>query len=478
MASKQSVDVVAMQTHQLKRELKLGDLILLQILLVLGLPWIGWAAKEGSSHVFLWCAAILFFYLPLGAVVIFLSRTIPVEGGLYQWIKVGLSPFAGYMAAWNYSVFWILLAAGIGTQLAGSIAYVIGPAANWMTSSKFAMALLGIAFCASAFWINVIGLHLLKRFSGLTSLMLLVMSVAVFWLLFRWFVAGSIPVSKPFSLALPVASWVSVGVFGKLTIAALGGLECSSIAAGECWAPERNLALSVTVAAPIIALIYVLGTGSFLAYIPASQADLSAPLPQLLRAGFGTNGFGASLATIGIIVITVATVVQTFATVAVASRLPMVAGWDGLLPKWWAELHPRHGTPVKALGAITASVAVIGVASLIGLGQQEAIHTTTASAMSLVCLVYILLFSSVLFGIRRFSVKPSTTLRLGAFAGLMSVVIALFCQLVPLTEVRNPGHFALKIIVVLLVVNVLGAWLYSKGRLTTESMFLDSVKSQ
>jgi hypothetical protein len=51
-----------------------------------------------------------------------------------------------------------------------------------------------------------------------------------------------------------------------------------------------------------------------------------------------------------------------------------VAGWDGLLPSWWSELHPRLGTPVKALTAITVASVGIGTASLLGVGEQEAVQ--------------------------------------------------------------------------------------------------------
>jgi hypothetical protein len=60
---------------------------MMQVLLVLGLPWKGYAAKQGSTHVFLWIAAILGFYAPLAAVVIYLSRSIPIEDGMCQWLK-------------------------------------------------------------------------------------------------------------------------------------------------------------------------------------------------------------------------------------------------------------------------------------------------------------------------------------------------------------------------------------------------------
>ena len=40
------------------RELRLADLALLQVLPIVGLPWIGYAAKLGGAQVWLWLAAI------------------------------------------------------------------------------------------------------------------------------------------------------------------------------------------------------------------------------------------------------------------------------------------------------------------------------------------------------------------------------------------------------------------------------------
>ena len=65
-----------------KKELGLTDLVLTQVLFIVGLPWIGVAARQGPSHVVLWLLAMLFFYLPSAAVVIYLNRIMPLEGGL------------------------------------------------------------------------------------------------------------------------------------------------------------------------------------------------------------------------------------------------------------------------------------------------------------------------------------------------------------------------------------------------------------
>src|SRR6202522_1775411 len=90
--------------HGLKRELKLWDLTPMQIVLIVSLTWTGFAAKQGSSQIVLWLLAIVLFYLPLAAVVMKLSRAMPVEGGAYQWVRAGISPFAGYMAGWSLTI--------------------------------------------------------------------------------------------------------------------------------------------------------------------------------------------------------------------------------------------------------------------------------------------------------------------------------------------------------------------------------------
>jgi len=65
-----------------RKQLGLTDLVLTQIVFVVGTIWVGTAAKLGADQLFFWLLAILTFYLPLAAVVIHLNRLMPLEGGL------------------------------------------------------------------------------------------------------------------------------------------------------------------------------------------------------------------------------------------------------------------------------------------------------------------------------------------------------------------------------------------------------------
>src|SRR5256714_14244538 len=80
---------VESRSASLKKELGLRDLVLTQIVFVFGTVWVGFAATLGRSQMAFWLIAIASFYFPLASVVIYLNRLAPLEGGLYQWAKVG-----------------------------------------------------------------------------------------------------------------------------------------------------------------------------------------------------------------------------------------------------------------------------------------------------------------------------------------------------------------------------------------------------
>src|SRR5438045_7025072 len=125
------------QSIALTKELGLRDLVLTQILFIVGSSWVGTAAKLGQSHLFFWLLAILLFYIPQAAVVIYLNRLMPLEGGIYQWAKIGFNEFAGFIVAWNLWLLSITVIALGGMFVTTNISYAIGESAVWMPTSKW-----------------------------------------------------------------------------------------------------------------------------------------------------------------------------------------------------------------------------------------------------------------------------------------------------------------------------------------------------
>src|SRR5205814_9027419 len=161
---------------------------------------------------------------------------------------------------------------------------------------------------------------------------------------------GELKSYQPLQLALPTMSiFYCFNIFSKLSVGALSGFEYIAILAGETRAPARDISRSVMLAAPVIALMFILGTSSVLAFVGNNPIDLIGPVPQTLRLGLRSFAIAGAIASIGIILMTVRTIASTSVHLTGSSRLPMVAGWDRLLPGWFSRLHSRFKTPVNSI---------------------------------------------------------------------------------------------------------------------------------
>src|SRR5262245_41225657 len=384
---------------ELRRELGLADLALTQILFVVGLPWVGVAAKLGPSHVVFWLLAMAFFYVPSAVVVIYLNRLMPLEGGLYQWAKFGFNELTGFLVAWNLWLFAILNTSETGIQATQYLAYVIGPRGEVLTSSRLVIALVSAAIFGALVWLAILGLGVGKWVHKAGGALMLITFAAL--LLVPWMnvANGSLASFHPLATATPVISIMSLNLLGKMGFGALGGFEYVAIHAGECRNPVRTIGRSVVVAAPVIAVMFILGTSSVLALIPIEQIDLIAPIPQVLALGFRPLGYAAGIAPVTILVLLCVRVAQASVMFTGNTRMPMVAGWDGLLPAWFTRIDPRRHTPVNSIlfvGVVTFGFSVVG---LIGVGKQEAFQLLWNASAIFYALTYLVMFAIPIAGV-------------------------------------------------------------------------------
>ena len=139
------------------------------------------------------------------------------------------------------------------------------------------------------------------------------------------------------------------------------------------------------------------------------------------------------------------------------ARLPMVAGWDGLLPGWWSELHPRFRTPSKADRRGDCQCDAHGRVELVGAGNQEAVQVTTAVGVaSTLHHVLCCCLASFCFGFRSRSGRPGVGIRLAALAAFLVAFVSLIFEIVPLGEVASPALFAVKVTVAICAANGAG----------------------
>jgi len=447
-----------------KKELGLFDLVLTQVVFVVGTIWVGHAAKLGNEQNVFWILAIITFYLPLAGAVIFLNRLMPLEGGLYQWAKFAFNDFVAFMVAWNLWVFAISILAGIGLVVTTNISYAIGSDAAWMRETQKLIFAVSFVLVVAMILAAVRGLSLGKWVHNAGGLMLMITFTALILMPFIALMQGSITEYHPFAIQVPTLSAYNINVFSKLALGALTGFEYIAILAGETKAPANNIGRSVLISAPIIAVMFILGTSSVLAFVSPANVDLISPIPQVLTAGFGSSGWVGKLVTFTILGVVMRQIALMSIYFAGNTRLPMVAGWDSLLPHWFTRLHPTYKTPVNSILFVGAVTLVMGLLSLLGVGAQEAFQLLDNAGGVFYALTYLVLFAVPLFGMKAFGVRTPMWLKIACASGFIVTVIYIGFTVVPIIEVGSRMTFAVKIISTVLLANIVGIVLYKLGK--------------
>ncbi|HSU94708.1 MAG TPA: APC family permease [Gemmatimonadaceae bacterium] len=455
---------VEAHSASLRKELGVRDLVLTQILFIVGLSWIGVAGKLGPAHVIFWLLALVLFYLPSAAVVMYLSRLMPLEGGLYQWAKLGFNGTIGFLLAWNLWLYVIVHTSEIGLECATYLSYALGPSASWMTTSSWFVALATAILLALMIVASVIGLSVGKWVHNVGGIVMLVVFGALLAMPLIGLYTGHLREYHPLRTSVPSFSLFNLNILGKLGFGALGGFEYVAILAGETRAPARSVRRSVLIAAPIIALMFVLGTSTVVAYIPADQIDLVGPLPQVLRAGFGPLGIAGQLVTIAILLTLAMRVAQTNVAFTAVARLPMVAGWDRLLPPWFSRLHAKYRTPVNSIVLVGVCAFGIALLSLVGVGQAEAFQLLFNASGMFYALTYVVMFAIPLVGLRGVAPRPSLWLRVASASGLAMTVLYVVLAVFPIIKVESVAAFAAKISLVIVIANLVGVGILESAR--------------
>ncbi len=461
------------QSHALRRKLGLRDLVPMQILLVVGITWAGTAAKQGGTHIWFWLAAILTMFVPLAAVVGWCARVWPLEGGVYQWTKFALGPFAGFMSAWNFGLWALLAVSNVGIMTATSLSYGLGQRAAWMEENHTLILGLTVGLFLVILLVNLPGFGIGRWVSHFGTLVTVMVTVLLMGLLFFHPHASAlhphVNPQRPFSLAMPVLTLFSVNILTKIAFNALTGLEQVAVFAGETRDAGRTIMLSAWIAAPVIAAIYILMSGAMLAYIPAAKVDLTGPIPQVLAAAFGGRAagggvdWGLALGRATILALGVALVAQYTVMVAETSRLPMVTGWDGMVPAWFTRLDPRWKTPTRSIAAIVLVAIGVGVLATYGTGAQEAFQLINSAGNIFYGVYYLMMFAIPLVVGGRFAVRAGGWLKLGAVSGLAVTAVAMGFNLLPIVDVASKWAFAGKVAGVSLALNLVGVAIYRRG---------------
>jgi amino acid transporter len=198
-----------------------------------------------------------------------------------------------------------------------------------------------------------------------------------------------------------------------------------------------------------------------LTFVGTQPINVIGPIPQTMRLAFGNAGWVAPLTISLLMMRAVASASLIFTGI---TRLPMTAGWDNLVPAWFARLHPRRKTPVNSILFVAALVMALILLSMLGVREQEASQLLAAASIALYAITYVALFALPLVGSRALRNALPAWVKLMALAGLVSSVLSLVIAVYPIVDVTSRGLYAAKICAVVVLTNALGVIIYRVGQ--------------
>src|SRR6476660_10448099 len=101
--------------------------------------------------------------------------------------------------------------------------------------------------------------------------------------------------------------------------------------------------------------------------------------------------------------------------------------------------------------------------SLRGVGKQEAFQLLFSSNGILYALTYLVMFAIPLVGLTSLP-RPSLWVRIAALSGFLMTLLFVVLSVFPIVEVQNRAAFTAKVSAVVLLPNLLGAFLYMRAR--------------
>ena len=282
-----------------------------------------------------------------------LAARYPEAGGGYVYLREAYGPAVAFLYGWKCM---LVMDPGITAALAVGLASYVGYIIPLSVGAQKAVAVATVLLLAG---VNVIGVRLGSR-------------------LMQWFTAlklGALALIAILALVLHAGSWSNFvpfiaqragsdplpGAFAPALVGAFfafGGWWEISKLAGEARDPARTVPRALALGVAAVAAVYILTSAVFLYLVPLERVTtgeaFAAQAGEVLFGGAGGRVFA------GIVI--VAVLGSLLALLMALPRVYYAMASDGVFFKGVATLHPRFGTPARAI-AIQAALASVLILS-------------------------------------------------------------------------------------------------------------------
>jgi glutamate:GABA antiporter len=454
---------------QLRRTLGLPDVVLFFVVAGSNLQWVATAAAAGASSIPVWLIGGLAMFAPLSIAVVFLSSHHPDEGGLYVWSKRAFGPFAGFITGWTYWCSNLPYFPALLYFAAGNALFIGGSSGGSLSASPAYFILVALAGLALATIVNVYGLQVGKWLNNAGAIsrwiatLLLVMIGALAW----WRFGPATPIN---TTTMHPSLQIKDIIFWSVIAFAWTGPEAMPFMGGEIKRPRRTIPLGLALAAPAIAVIYIVGTVCVLAALAPHAVNPSSGVMQAIEHVATRFGWTA-LTPIAAVLVAVSCVGSAGAWLGAVARIPFVAGIDHYLPAAFGRTHPRWGSPIAALLTQAGIAAIFIFLGQSGTSVRGAYDVLVSSTVVITMVPFLFLFASAL----KFRSAETTremisipggewTVAIAALIGLTTTIAAIVFAGFPADDDPNKVLAVVKVIGLTAMILFSGVAIYLIGR--------------
>ena len=349
-----------------QRVLRLRDVVLFNVVAVLGLRWLSTAARAGPGTLALWLLAAALFFVPQGLAVLALSARFPTEGGIYTWARETLGDAHGFFCGWCYWINNVLYYPNLLISTAVIATWVVGKGDTGLADNRLYVLTATLVALWGAVAVNVAGAGRGKWLQNVGALGTYI--PATLLVVVGVFAAVTGPPANAFtrsSLTPHLSNLAALNLWASIAFA-FSGMELSAAMGDEVVDAARTMPRAVLIAAPLIAAAYILGSASMLWLVPSAQVNITSGFIQGIAIGAARIGphvawIGAAAAAL----YTIGNIGGVGAWLVGPARVAFVIGLDRYFPPAFGKLHPKYGTPYVAImvPAVLATI-LLGVALL------------------------------------------------------------------------------------------------------------------
>ncbi|HEY1416085.1 MAG TPA: APC family permease [Caulobacteraceae bacterium] len=448
-----------------RRVIGFWDLTLYAVAVGFGLRWVAYAAAAGPASMPLWLIGMVGFLGPLIAATAELVGRFPSEGGIYNWTRETVGPFAGFITGWLYWTCNLPFFSGLLYFILANFAAAMGPAATHALADPwlFAAIACGVAIAVGALhWVGLGAGKWLTNFGSIAAALL----TAILLALGLAVALRSGPATDFVHASYAPPLTADGAALWAIMVFAYGGPEALAFLREDVDGGVRQIVRVLILVGVVVFAAYIAGTLAMLSILRPSDASRLAGLPDAYTIGFARLGL-KSLAPVSPILIGLMALGGYSAWFGLAARLPFAIGVDRYFPAAFARRDPRTDAPTTAILVQVVAVVVLVILGQAGASVKAAYDFLTSMSVISYTLPFVFLFLAYLRA--NGPVAPGVWVAPGgpagrktlAWMGLAVTATAIACTIVPSPDATDKLGAVVKLVVASAALIGIGAAIYA-----------------